>query len=198
MPLSPGSRKAVSWLMNGYGNEPAARLGSFVFRSYPWYTLNCHAAERRAASLPQVPCRIYTAGYEGFQVDAFMNRLLENGIRRIIDVRANPISRKYGFHKSTLAKITASLKMSYVHMPELGIPSPWRADLACADDYAALFARYRGEVLPPQKESIRKIGELMEEMPSVALCQEADPSLCHRSHLADTISKITGMEIQNI
>lgn len=196
--LSVGSLKMAKWLVDTYGHMPTSNLLSLVYERYPWYTLNCRFAAKRSVKLPQVPCFIYTAGYEGEQVESFLNRLLISGIQRIIDVRANPISRKYGFHKSTLSKIAGLLNMDYRHIPELGIPSAWRTCLESARDYAILFSRYNAEILPHQSGAIDHLAELVREKPSVLVCQEADPEHCHRWHLAKHLKQRTNIPLREI
>ena len=46
--------------------------------------------------------QVHAIGYEGVSIDRFLRRLQENEIKMIIDVRANPISRKPGFSKTAL------------------------------------------------------------------------------------------------
>ena len=45
---------------------------------------------------------LYTAGYEGLTIDAFIARLKQAGIDRVLDVREYPLSRKKGFSKKCL------------------------------------------------------------------------------------------------
>lgn len=73
-----------------------------VYREFPWYTLNSKNAARRAASAPVASPAVYTVGYEGLMLDGLLDLLLRVGIKRLIDVRCNPVARRFGFHKSTL------------------------------------------------------------------------------------------------
>ena len=43
---------------------------------------------------------LFTLGYEGLDIDAFVARVRDAGIRVIVDVRELPLSRKKGFSKS--------------------------------------------------------------------------------------------------
>ena len=43
--------------------------------------------------------QIFTFGYEGLPLKAFIARLKSAGIQTVVDVRANPLSRKPGFSK---------------------------------------------------------------------------------------------------
>jgi len=48
---------------------------------------------------------VFTIGYEGLDIDAFMSLLAEHGIDTVVDVRELPLSRKPGFSKKALANI---------------------------------------------------------------------------------------------
>jgi hypothetical protein len=61
----------------------------------------------RKMMLPPFIC-IVTIGYEGRSLEAFLNLLLQNSVTLLCDVRRNPLSRKYGFSKSTLSKARSS------------------------------------------------------------------------------------------
>ena len=83
-------------------------------------------------------------------MDGFLNLLVQSGIRRLVDVRNNPISRRYGFHKATLGRLCGFLDIDYQHVPELGIQPVLRQTWRSAADYEVLFGRYVAESLPRQ------------------------------------------------
>lgn len=70
------------------------------------------------------------------------------GIAALIDVRANPVSRKYGFARSSLSDIAGKLDIDYTHIPELGISSKDRSQLCDFDSYQELLDRYERKTLP--------------------------------------------------
>jgi uncharacterized protein (DUF488 family) len=130
-------------------------------------------------------------------VDAFLNRLLDRGIRRLIDVRHHPVARRYGFHGRTLAGLCRKLGIEYVHLPQLGIPSHLRRNLRLPEDYAALFAddeRY----LEEHDDEVRRVADIMREKLSVLVCMEADPDRCHRTRLARQIAGIAGLAARDL
>jgi len=141
---------------------------------------------------------VYTVGYEGKSVDAFFNHLLKNGIHVIIDVRANPVSRRYGFSKKRLREIAGRLGLDYRHMPVLGIPSGYRAHLTDFASYQRLLERYEQEILPKIQGEVAEAGNVMQRKPSVLMCVERDVRCCHRSRLAEAICRKTRMEIVHI
>jgi hypothetical protein len=83
--------------------------------------------------------------------------LLESGITILCDVRRNPIRRKYGFSKNTLARTGENVGIRYEHLPELGIASEQRQGLDTQADYDALFDDYERTWLPKQGAALEKI-----------------------------------------
>ncbi len=71
--------------------------------------------------------KLYTFGYEGLDLDAFLARLGAAGVCQVVDVRELPLSRKKGFSKRALAAALAAHDIEYLHMPALGCPKPIRA-----------------------------------------------------------------------
>jgi uncharacterized protein (DUF488 family) len=168
-----------------------------VYAEYPWFTL---LSERKGVvrqRRPEAAVAIYTVGYERLDIDELLGLLLVKGIRRVIDVRKNPLSRRYGFHKSTLCRHLDSMGMGYEHVPELGIESSWRAGLETLEDYEALFRRYEAEVLPmaSARAAVVAVARWMSAAPSVLLCQEADPRYCHRTCVARAVSRQVDLEL---
>lgn len=141
------------------------------------------------AEKPTCTTPLATIGYEGKSVEAFFNTLIKKGITTLCDVRKNPISRKYGFSKSTLEKACAGSGISYCHYPELGIPSHERSDLRCQADYDELFARYRNTILPAGAATIDALAQRVANGECVALmCFEKNPRQCHRTEVAVAVS----------
>ncbi|NIA14746.1 MAG: DUF488 family protein, partial [Nitrospiraceae bacterium] len=110
-------------LRRRYADVTTNDLVDSVYARHPWFTLNADPPERRAASRPDAEPAIFTLGYQGFMIDGLLNLLLEQGVTTLVDVRANPVARRYGFHKSTMRKSAATLGIGYLHEPALGVPS---------------------------------------------------------------------------
>lgn len=73
---------------------------------------------------------LFTIGYEGISLETYLNRLIENDVKLLVDVRSNPLSMKYGFSKNTLNKYCQSIGIEYEHIPEVGIQSQERKHLS--------------------------------------------------------------------
>jgi uncharacterized protein (DUF488 family) len=194
----PAIERDIERCWQRYGQLSTGALLDTVYRRFPWFTLNAEQTGRRKVKRPVAACAVYTAGYEGLQVDGFLNLVPQSGIRRVVDVRNNPVSRRYGFHKATFASLCERLDIEYCHEPEVGIPSDWRCDLVTQADYDRLFGRYVKDVLPKQPNVIQRIAGWVSSAPSVLVCQEEQPACCHRSHLAKQVANITKLEIRDL
>jgi uncharacterized protein (DUF488 family) len=186
----------VESLVRRFGRYSRNTLTDHVYSNYPAYT--CNSRIKQLANRPVAKPAVYTAGYEGRSVDSFLNLLVQSGIQRLIDVRRNPIARRYGFHRSTLNRLCERLDIEYVHVPSLGIASEKRRDLKTASDYKALFADYRRGTLKHETESLKHVASLTLECASVLVCMEHEPACCHRSAVAAEISQQTGLPICNL
>jgi uncharacterized protein (DUF488 family) len=127
--------------------------------------------------------RIFTIGYENATVPDFIAALAKAGVRRVIDVRALPLSRRPGFSKSALAAALGEAGIDYVHLKALGTPAEGRA-AARAGRHSEMERIYAGQLELP--EAIAQSGmmiELAKEQPTALLCLEREPEHCHRSLL---------------
>ena len=126
---------------------------------------------------------IYTIGYEGATMDAFIAALTRAGIEQVIDVRALPLSRRPGFSKTILANTLAQHGIGYVHLKALGTPKPGR-DAAKKGDWRTMEAVYAGQLeLPEAQAQAAQLRDLAAEKRSALLCFERDPRHCHRTML---------------
>jgi uncharacterized protein (DUF488 family) len=131
---------------------------------------------------------LFTIGYEGISIEAFINTLIHNDIRLLCDVRKNPLSRKFGFSKGKLEHITGRVGIKYVHIPELGIESDKRTSLETIEDYKRLFSDY-AEMLPNLTPLIERVYALLHSEVRIALmCYEKKPEMCHRHVIKDYIA----------
>lgn len=144
------------------------------------------------------PC-LFTIGYEGLSIDAFLNTLILNDIVALVDVRKNPTSRKYGFSKTKFANYINLAGLSYFHIPELGVPSELRQDLKSAIAYQKLFEHYSRNILPNQKDSLERLKRIIRDQRRVAItCFEADYHFCHRHKIAEYMEKEPSFDVSVI
>lgn len=172
-----------------------------IYRRFPWYASRTELRALAPKDIPQRPradVAIYTVGYEGKSVDGFFDGLLRSGIHALVDVRANPVSRKYGFAKRSMSEIARKLDIDYHHLPQLGIPSGNRADLSDYASYQQLLAWYESEILPEQPTAIEHAVALIQQKPTAFLCVERDVSCCHRGRLAKHTAAASGLSVVHV
>ena len=194
--LALSIKKDVELIVRRFAGQPIQKLVHYVCQHYPWFTIN--RKKEKLLERPAGKLAIYTAGYEGLSVDGFLDMLTRHGIRQLIDVRKNPVARRYGFHKSTLMNLCQSLAIEYFHFPELGIPSSERRGLQTEDDYISLFDRYKKDILKNEGTAVSKVSELMRKKPSTLMCMEALPYRCHRLLVARAAARRTGLPIEHL
>jgi uncharacterized protein (DUF488 family) len=170
-----------------------------AYCEYQYYAMNSEIVERifggkdvecfrkEKETYTQTTQVLFTIGYEGRSVEAFVNTLIQNDIRLLCDVRKNPISRKFGFSIGKLGHIMENVKIKYVHIPDLGIESDKRCSLNAPEDYKRLFDDYK-KTLPRRKVCLEEVYTLLRTNTRIALmCFERSPEMCHRHVIRDYI-----------
>lgn len=179
-----------------------------TYRRFPYYAIRSEIAERvlkgEKAALARIQAEkekpqsepLQTIGYEGHTLESYLNVLIRAGVTVLCDVRRNPMSRKYGFAKSTLSNACTRVGIRYEHLPELGIPSEQRQELETQSDYDALFADYERDYLPAQTEALQKIQRWIKGGDRVALtCYELQPHQCHRHCVSEALETLSRHKI---
>lgn len=188
-------------LKNNYGMMSKDELIRYTYLNYPFYAVNSEIAKnilsiselkKITIAKPKLSQTIlFTIGYEGISLETYLNRLIKNDVKLLVDVRSNPLSMKYGFSKNTLNKYCQSIGIEYEHIPEVGIQSQERKNLSTQKDYDILFENYKKNTLPYTISQQNHILNLLEKYKRIALtCFEANICQCHRKHLADAIQKL--------
>lgn len=132
----------------------------------------------------------FTIGYEGLTPEAYINKLIQNNIQLLCDVRKNAYSQKYGFTKGELQSALKLAGIAYHHMPELGIVSEKRQNLNSDADYHALFDEYEANILANRHDKLDELESLTRRHGRIAItCFEADCYHCHRSRVASALKK---------
>jgi len=205
--LKETDRKLLQEIKAIYGKMDANALMRYTYVNYPYWAtkslkadsiLSAEELKKVRSSLPENNATVlYTIGYEGISLEEYLNRLLKNDVKILVDVRSNPLSMKYGFSKSQLSRYCESLGIQYLHFPEVGIQSDQRQDLKTQDDYDQLFTVYRDNNLTRTTDAQLQILDLLKVNKRIALtCFEANICQCHRKHLAEAIEKLPAFEYQ--
>jgi uncharacterized protein (DUF488 family) len=132
---------------------------------------------------------LWTIGYERLPPDALVAELEAAGVRRLIDVRYRPQSRRPGMSKTRLGTRLAEHGIAYEHRRALGTPPEIRPLFRSG---AARQAReaFRAHV---ERTSAAELDALARELtqpaapPTALLCLEAEPAHCHRRVVAEQL-----------
>lgn len=138
---------------------------------------------------------VYTAGYQGKDIDEFLDHLVNHNIQQVVDVREIPFSRKKGFSKKQLRQRLEEYNITYVHVKALGSPSPLRKKLYQDKDFDYFFEQYEKYLEECQRE-LENLYETVRTKISCLLCFENSHSSCHRSSVANKISELNGTPFQ--
>lgn len=133
--------------------------------------------------------RIYSVGYEGFEAAAFVDRLAGSKVSLVIDVRLNPLSRRRGFSRKSLATLLQGAGIDYRHEPDLGNPPDNRDSFRRGDGEEG--RRRMREML--ENGSGPALGRLIDQARGgrvAVLCVERDRLRCHRQVITEMVQEI--------
>ncbi|MGA2142004.1 MAG: DUF488 domain-containing protein [Brevinematales bacterium] len=196
--------------MNDNKNLRGDALIKIIYIHYPFYAMNSKISKsilnefelqnienEKQLYLSTLPL-LFTIGYEGITFEGYINKLIQNNVRIICDVRNNPLSRKFGFSKSMLSSILPKIGINYIHIPELGIISSKRKNIENENDYKNLFDEYL-KGLPKRKNFIEIVLGLYKKHIRLALtCFEKEPTHCHRYYLSHYIRNEYNIEVVDL
>ena len=137
---------------------------------------------------------LFTIGYEGRDLDELLAMLASKNIKRVIDVRELPLSRRRGFSKTPLREALAGAGIEYVHLREAG--NPFRKDKDVVPR-RELLASYRGH-LDASRAVVTNVAEQVKGTRAVLLCYEHDVAECHRSILAPRVARKLGVRVTDL
>lgn len=200
--LNPADRKLITDTVSWYASWSTQDIVHESYRLLPHTAIRSEIAsdlltyeEQSAVEATRArtsPPGLYTIGYEGLDIDAFLNKLLDAGVTLLCDVRRNALSMKYGYSKKQLERYCKNAGIRYVHRPSLGIASEKRQGLDGPEAYRQLFAEYAKRYLPEviyEQENLLFDVDLDHRV--AIMCYEADPGCCHRSHLATSLASLS-------
>ena len=91
--------QAIKTTLDKFPNEK--KITDYVYEKYPEYTVKSELiGQKPKKSSPG----FFTIGYEGKDIDQFLNVLVSNNIDLLIDIRRNPFSMNFIYIKDTLRK----------------------------------------------------------------------------------------------
>jgi len=205
--LDEEDKKLVNQVYLLYNKMDGDSLMKHTYTNFPYYAINSITAKRLLTKeqLDNVntfrpslsKTTLYTIGYEGISLEAYLNKLIKHDIKVLVDVRNNPLSQKFGFSKSQLMRYCEGLNIEYIHFADVGIQSEYRQELKDQSDYDKLFNSYKKKILPKTISTQEKILALLKQKKRIALtCFEANICQCHRKHLAEAIGMLPGFKYE--
>ncbi|MEV0301345.1 DUF488 family protein, N3 subclade [Streptomyces prasinus] len=138
---------------------------------------------------------LWSAGYEGRDIDSFVTSLLDAQIGMVADVRLTPISRKPGFSKTRLGQALGEAGIEYTHLRGLGNPKENRAPFwegRITEGRARFRTLLRCEAAQSDLDELA--GHALQSRVAV-LCFEKDEERCHRQVVLQTIRKRTSLAV---
>ncbi|WP_066954802.1 DUF488 family protein [Streptomyces lushanensis] len=143
----------------------------------------------RATQVPAVTPGLWSAGYEGRDIDSFVAALVDSHIGVVADVRLTPISRKKGFSKTRLGDALAEAGIKYTHLRGLGNPKDNREPFWDGRVEVGR-ARFRGLLRSEEAQAdLDRLAGHAQQSRVAVLCFEKDESRCHRQVILETVRK---------
>ncbi|HEX2090495.1 MAG TPA: DUF488 domain-containing protein [Actinomycetota bacterium] len=142
---------------------------------------------------------IFTIGHGARSIEAFLSLLTGSDVRRVIDVRTAPASRKHPhFAKDALAAELERNGVEYVWRKELG---GWRKPAPDSRHVALTSPGFRGYAdhmaSPEFRDVVTWLIETSRDTPTAVMCAESLWWRCHRRMLADALVA-RGCDIRHI
>jgi len=169
----------VSSLLNKY--KTADEITKYVYSNYSDYTPKEHIKSKG----------IVNVGYEGDSIDSFLDKLIQNNVNIVIDVRANPFSMKFDFIGSKLKEYLNKVNIEYVQIKELGIESEDRK----GDRKKVLDTYYK--TLETKKSYLSNLINLSKTHKIALMCFEKDVHECHRGEISKYLTE-KGLKVESI
>jgi len=203
--ISTDEQRTMTGFSMKYQNLKGSELIRYVYNKYPYYAIKSKISHRFISSEKLELYRplksnraLYTIGYEGKKFETYLNELIKEDIKVLVDVRKNAHSMKYGFSKGTLQKAVENLGIRYIHIPNFGIESENRQTLQTKADYDTLFSKY-ARTFKTKVEDMEYLNKLISTEQRIAItCFENDVSYCHRGVIAKKMKSKFKVEVQHI
>ena len=133
--------------------------------------------------------RLWTIGYEKLLPGALVAELEAAGVRRVLDVRFRPQSRRPGMSKTRLGALLAEHGIAYESRRGLGTPPDLRV-LYRAGRIAEAAPAFEAHLEATAGGELDALAdELATGPPTALLCLEADPATCHRRVVAEALRR---------
>lgn len=138
---------------------------------------------------------VVSAGYEGWNIDDWIEALARMGVGTVADVRLHPISRKPGFSKTRLREALSAAGIDYWHLRALGNPKEYRQPFLSGrvEEGRRLYREWLQRI--PENPLLEDLAELVAEQVVAVVCVEADPEVCHRQVIIEEVTKMRSVPV---
>lgn len=174
-----------------------------VLKAYPFYAIRSLLLDRFSSDqvfiskiqtirdqVTSAPRYLYTIGYEGLSIDGFLQSLILQNIKTLVDVRKSAFSMRPEFRKKNLEAALVEAGIQYYPMPEVGIPASNRKELLPSGRRCDLFKWYSENTLPLCERYASVVAGLVSRENIALMCYEKDPKDCHRSLFAEYCQRV--------
>ncbi len=133
---------------------------------------------------------VSTVGHSTHPIEEFIGILRAHGIRRLVDVRTIPRSRRNPqFSRENLPASLETAGIEYLHLPGLGGLRHARKDSVNTGWRNASFRGYADYMQTPEfGQNLDHLIQAASEAPTAIMCAEAVPWRCHRSLIGDALA----------
>lgn len=132
--------------------------------------------------------KLFTIGYEGRTPDDLIECLIQMGVKRVVDVRELPLSRRRGFSKSPLSAALGAAGIRYEHVRALGNPKPVR-DRYKGGDVEGGAREYRMHLHNGSYPALAELSDSLTGDLTCLLCFEGSHDVCHRAVIAGAVAE---------
>jgi uncharacterized protein (DUF488 family) len=147
------------------------------------------AAQDSVSNHRQVSGRIYSVGYEGFELKSLIDHLVSSKVSLVVDVRLTPQSRKRGFSRKALSGELQEAGIDYRHEPELGNPRDNRDSFRRGDGEEGR-RRMRQILDNGSGPALQRLIEDARGSHVAVLCVERERLRCHRHVITEMIQEL--------
>lgn len=141
---------------------------------------------------------LWTIGYERLLPAELVAELQAAGVKRLLDVRFRPQSRRAGMSKTRLGELLGEHGIAYEHRRALGTPPDirWfyknRQETEGAERFGAHIEAAEADALDALAAELRDPST----PPTALMCLEADAAVCHRHVIAEHLrTRVPGLRV---
>lgn len=144
------------------------------------------------------PAVMFTIGYERASFAAVASMLAEAGVGVLVDVRAQPHSRRREFAFKHLGPGLAGYGIRYESWPVLGTPDAGR-EAAKRGDFETFHRVFETHLATDEvRAALEQLVVLCRDESVCLMCYEREPTRCHRLLIGERLTREHGVEVRDL